>query len=630
MSGSNYWTRMRNRRLSRRAVLRSAATAGVALRELRWSAAAMTMTTVSRRSCSSNSSRTNRSQRLSRSSRRQIRRPSRPSSRSRRLRRRRSSNRSSRTRRLRQRLNRPTTLRRRRELRISDTSDLASFDGFLTFGYKAFLHGHNCYPMLTQFSNEPGQSSIDFQPELWLAESYERPDDTTWLFTIKENAVWEDREPVNGRAVTAADVAFSFEEERYGGYPNRGAIQPSLVGVDAPDDRTVRFDLNGPLAPFLLYLGHHAGPYVMPPELLVDEMSRQTMISAGPFLLDEYEPGSRVIYKRNPDYFDAPKPYAESLVINFISDNSAIAAAYLSGELNTTWFGVAPPIVEELENGIPGATWEFQPSLVIGGVFPDLALEPFNDPRVRQAMSVAIDRDSILTVGGALERGQWSTALPPLAGWWVDPKEDDALGEFYRYNPEKAMQLLDAAGVDGLEGVPFHTTTAYGPIFAEQSQVVQANLLQVGIGVDLVVNEPTVHYSTIFNGSNTGVIGHTLSVASIEPDEALRNVFIPDSPRSPIPNGELMGEDQEMLDLLNAQRTEGDVETRKQLLYDLQLHIANQMYSVPWVNPPISQIARPGAVGRQLHPDVRAVAVAGGHVVQQPVAVSCDATSDER
>ena len=485
------------------------------------------------------------------------------------------------------------------ELRISDTSDLASFDGFLTFGYKAFLHNHNCYPMLTQFSNNPGQSSIDFQPELWLAEAYEQPDDATYVFTIKGNAVWEDREPVNGRAVTAADVAFSYEGERYGNYPNRGAIQPSLVGVEATDDRTVRFDLNGPLAPFLLYLGHHAGPYVMPPELLTDELSRTTMISAGPFLLDEYEPGSRVVYKRNPDYFDAPKPYAERLVINFISDNSAIAAAFISGELNTTWFGVAPPIVEELEESIPGATWEFEPSLVIGGIFPDLALEPFNDPRVRQAISAAVDRDSILTVGGALESGRWSTALPPLAGWWTDPKQDDALGAFYRYDPEKARQLLDAAGVDELSEIPFHTTTAYGPIFAEQAQVVQANLLDVGISVDLVVNEPTVHYSTIFNGSTTGVIGHTLSVASIEPDEALRNVFIPDSPRSPIPNGELMGEDARLLDLLNRQRTEGDPEARRALLYDLQLHVAEQMYSVPWVNGPVSQIARPELSGVQ-------------------------------
>lgn len=485
------------------------------------------------------------------------------------------------------------------ELRISDTSDLASFDGFLTFGYKAFLHGHNCYPMLTQFSNNPGQSSIDFQPELWLAEAYEQPDDATYTFTIKSNAVWEDREPVNGRAVTAADVTFSYEGERYGNYPNRGAIQPSLVGVEATDDRTVRFDLNGPLAPFLLYVGHHAGPYVMPPELLADEQSRTTMISAGPFLLDEYEPGSRAVYKRNPDYFDAPKPYAERLVINFISDNSAIAAAFISGELNTTWFGVAPPIVEELEESIPGATWEFEPSLVIGGIFPDLALEPFTDPRVRQAISAAVDRDSILTVGGALESGRWSTALPPLAGWWTDPKQDDALGAFYRYDPEKARQLLDAAGVDELSEIPFHTTTAYGPIFAEQAQVVQANLLDVGIGVDLVVNEPTVHYSTIFNGSTTGVIGHTLSVASIEPDEALRNVFIPDSPRSPIPNGELMGEDARLLDLLDRQRTEGDPEARRALLYDLQLHVAEQMYSVPWVNGPVSQIARPELSGVQ-------------------------------
>ena len=608
MSNSNYWKRMRNRRLSRRAVLRSAATAGVGAAGLALvgcgddddddqpqavaqqrqqqqdqpQAAAQQQQDQQQQAEAAQQAADQAEQQEQAAAQQDAAQQ--------------RQQRQAATAQAQQELEAPPI---GGELRISDTSDLASFDGFLTFGYKAFLHGHNCYPMLTQFSNNPGQSSIDFQPELWLAESYEQPDDVTWLFNIKENAVWEDREPVNGRNVTAADVAFSFEEERYGGYPNRGAILPSLVGVDAPDDRTVRFDLNGPLAPFLLYLGHHAGPYVMPPELLVDEMSRQTMISAGPFLLDEYEPGSRVVYKRNPNYFDAPKPYAETLVINFIGDNSAIAAAFLSGELNTTWFGVAPPIVEELENGIPGATWEYQPSLVIGGVFPDLALEPFNDPRVRQAMSVAIDRDAILTVGGALERGQWSTALPPLAGWWVDPKEDDALGEFYRYNPEKAMQLLDAAGVDGLDGVPFHTTTAYGPIFAEQSQVVQANLLQVGISVDLVVNEPTVHYSTIFNGSNTGVIGHTLSVASIEPDEALRNVFIPDSPRSPIPNGELMGEDQQMLDLLNAQRTEGDVETRRKLLYDLQLHIANQMYSVPWVNPPISQVARPELSGVQ-------------------------------
>ena len=485
------------------------------------------------------------------------------------------------------------------ELRISDTSDLASFDGFLTFGYKAFLHNHQCYPMLTQFSNEPGQSSIDFQPELWLADSVEQPDDATYVFVIKDNAVWEDRAPVNGRKVTAEDVAFSFDGDRYAGYPNRGAILPSLGGVEASDDRTVRFDLTAPLAPFLLYLGHHAGPYVMPPELLEDEMSRQTMISAGPFLLDEYEPGSRVVYKRNPNYFNAPKPYADSLVINFIGDNSAIAAAYLSGQLNTSWFGVAPPIVGELEDGIPGSTWEFEPSLVIGGVFPDIGMEPFTDPRVRQAMSSAIDRDSILAVGGALETGKWSTALPPMPGWWVDPKEDDALGEYYRYNPERAMQLLDAAGIDGLGPVPLHTTTAYGPIFAEQSQVVQANLLDVGIEVELVVNEPTVHYSTIFNGSTTGVIGHTLSVASIEPDEALRNVFIPDSPRSPIPNGELMASDARMAELLNMQRIESDVEARKKQIYDLQLHIAEQMYSVPWVNAAVSQIARPEISGVQ-------------------------------
>ncbi len=586
MSESTYWTRMRTRRLSRRAVLRSAATAGVGAAGLALVGCGDDDDDSQQAAMQQQDQPEQQEEQVAAQAADQADQQDQPA----------AQQEQAAVAQAQQQDGAPPI---GGELRISDTSDLASFDGFLTFGYKAFLHNHQCYPMLTQFSNEPGQSSIDFQPELWLADSVEQPDNATYVFTIKDNAVWEDRAPVNGRKVTAEDVAFSFDGDRYAGYPNRGAILPSLGGVEASDDRTVRFDLTAPLAPFLLYLGHHAGPYVMPPELLEDEMSRQTMISAGPFLLDEYEPGSRVVYKRNPNYFNAPKPYADSLVINFIGDNSAIAAAYLSGQLNTSWFGVAPPIVEELENGIPGSTWEFEPSLVIGGVFPDIGMEPFTDPRVRQAMSSAIDRDSILAVGGALETGKWSTALPPMPGWWVDPKEDDALGEYYRYDPERAMQLLDAAGIDGLGPVPLHTTTAYGPIFAEQSQVVQANLLDVGIEVELVVNEPTVHYSTIFNGSTTGVIGHTLSVASIEPDEALRNVFIPDSPRSPIPNGELMASDARMAELLNMQRIESDVEARKKQIYDLQLHIAEQMYSVPWVNAAVSQIARPEISGVQ-------------------------------
>ncbi len=575
MTHRDYWTRMRRRRLSRRAVLRSAATAGVGAAGLalvgcgdddddQQTAAQQTQPDQQQDDAGQTAEQADQQEQDTQQQAAMAQAQQQDAA--------------------------PTI---GGEIRTSDTSDLASFDLFLTFGYKAALHGHYCYPMLTQFANEPGQSSIDFQPELWLADSVEQPDDATYIFEIKENAVWEDKDPVNGRAVTAEDVAFSYSGDRYGNYPNRGAVLPSLVGVEATDDRTVRFDLNGPLAPFMLYLGHHAGPYVMPPELLIDEMSRQTMISAGPYVLEDYEPGSRVVYRRNPEYFDAPKPYSETLVVNFLSDNSAIASAYISGELNVSGIGVAATIVDELMEQIPEATFDAQPSLVIGGIFPDLGMEPFTDPRVRQAVSVAVDRDSILAVGGALEAGGWSTALPPLPGWWTDPKQDDALGEFYRYDPDKARQLLDAAGVDAIDGIPFHTTTAYGPIFAEQAQVVQANLLAVGIGVDLVVNEPTVHYSTIFNGSTTGVIGHTLSVASIEPDEALRNVFIPDSPRSPIPNGELMGDDSAMLDLLDRQRTEGDVETRRQLLYDLQLHIAEQMYSVPWVNGPVTNIARP-------------------------------------
>ena len=340
MTGSTYWTRLRNRRLSRRAVLRSAATAGVGAAGLalvgcgdddddQQAAAQQQAQPEQQQDAAAQAADQAEQQEQAMQQQQQQAAVAQA-----------------------QQQEGPPPMGG--ELRISDTSDLASFDMFLTFGYKAALHGHNCYPMLTQFSNNPGQSSIDFQPELWLAESAEQPDDTTWLFTIKENAVWEDREPVNGRAVTAEDVAFSWSGDRYANYPNRGAIQPSLVGVEATDDRTVQVRPQWPARsipalprPSRRPLCHAAGAADRR-DVAADDDQCRTRSSSMSTSRARASSTSAI-----PPISTRPSPNADSLVINFISDNSAIAAAFLTGELNTTWFGVAPPIVEELEEQHP-------------------------------------------------------------------------------------------------------------------------------------------------------------------------------------------------------------------------------------------------------------------------------------
>ena len=472
-----------------------------------------------------------------------------------------------------------------------DGSDLASFDGFLTFGYKSFLHGANVYPQLMQFQSTPETGNSEFIPELYLAESAENPEAGVWNFTIRENANWENFAPVNGRPVTSADVKFAYDGERFAAYPNRGALQPHIDSIDTPEDKVVSFTLNKPLAPFLLYLAHHAGPYIMPPELVEGEGSRDTMIGAGPYSLQlgQYDVGTRVVYRRNPDFFVDGLPYADELIINFIGDASARIAAVLSGEINVS--GPNPFIennlIGDVRDALPDATYRSYKDNVIGGVSFDLLLEPFGDARVRQALNNSLDREGQLALSGSNEDGGWSSAMVGLPPWLLDPRPADSpINEFFRHDMERANQLIDAAGVNPSDVGPINfaipAPPVYGSGYNQQALVAAQNFQDLGFDIQIDQREATEHYATTFNGSgNDGGASQTRSVQVIEPDEGLKNMYNGDSPRSPIINGEEMFADTRLTELLEAQTTAPDVESRQEILFDLQQHLAEKAYLLP-------------------------------------------------
>ena len=475
------------------------------------------------------------------------------------------------------------------QIRTMDEGDLASFDGFLTFGYRAFIHGQNSYPMLMRFDNgSHSPDMLDFSTTaFWLAESVEQPDDVTHTFTLKENAVWEDVAPTNGRRVTGEDVAFAYSGERYAGYPNRGVLLPHLTGDPvAPDERTVTFNLNKPVAPFLLYMAHHAGPYTMPPEVVEAEQTRQGMIAAGPFTVGGYQTGAKVTYLKNPNYFDSPKPYVDEVQFVFVSDDSAKAAAIRTGEINVVSRRITNNIVPDLKKDLPDATWWTYSDNVIGGAtFVDLLRWP--DPRFRQALNVAMDRDGMLNIFGSLEEGTWGSSMPLLAPFNIDSRPTDSpLHSFFAHDKQKARQLIDASGVaeEDLTDIPFAipANDTYGPTWTEKALVVAANYQDVGIDVSIDLRPATEHYATTFRGtSNDGGFSATGSVQVIEPDELFRNMYIGDSPRSPIINGEEMFKDQRLTDLINDQLAATDVDDRIAIIGDLQMHLADMMYMMP-------------------------------------------------
>ena len=184
------------------------------------------------------------------------------------------------------------------------------------------------YPMLTQIQSGPGRSPLLFEPEPSLADTIEQPDNTTHVFTLKPNAVWEDVEPTNGRAITAEDVVETYTGEPYKTqHNNRAILLPHMASVEAVDAATVRFDLNKPVAPFLLYTGHQSGPRIMPPEARIDEATRNRMVSGGPYKMATYDVGSKVTFVRNENYFEGDQPaaflmYYGSAVVDTVATRS--------------------------------------------------------------------------------------------------------------------------------------------------------------------------------------------------------------------------------------------------------------------------------------------------------------------
>lgn len=474
--------------------------------------------------------------------------------------------------------------------------DLLSFDQFTTFGLQAMFHGHFMYPKLTAYGTGPDVATNETVAELWLAESLEQPDDTTYVFHIDENAKWEDREPVNGRPVSSDDVLYTYGDP-YQSYPNRGLLLPHLNRIDAIGPKIVSFELLRPVQPFLIYVGHQAGPYIHPFEFEDYEGKLSRPVSAASMRMVSYDVGSKVIYERNPDYWRSPKPHIDRLEVVFLSDPSSLVAAFRSGELDiTSGLPIQPipaPDVAELMAEFPDGTWSQVPDLAVWAVTVDLGLAPFNDNRVRRAISLSLDRDAMLSLVGGVEHGGWQSALPPLAPWWRDAKGDPELRPFFERNLKVARELITAAGFgDGTAEITMNTA-AFTPNKLEEAQLIQANLAEIDISVSLNVQDLPEYASTTFIGESVGRMGHTGFGLFSDPDEILSSTYVPEGPRSGIINGEEMAKDGRLGELIAAQRGENNPARRKVLIDDLQLHLAEAMYAIPLVSGPVTFFAQP-------------------------------------
>jgi peptide/nickel transport system substrate-binding protein len=159
---------------------------------------------------------------------------------------------------------------------------------------------------------QPGTFSVE--PD--LAERWEAPDDTTYVFHLRKGVKWHNKPPLNGRELVAEDVQFTYARFlTEPGNANRFLLEP-VDRVEAVDRYTVKFLLKEPFVWLVETLAYPWSTWIIAPELVQhfgDLKKPETAIGTGPFILERYEPNVKIVFKRNLEYFRQGQPYVDGV-----------------------------------------------------------------------------------------------------------------------------------------------------------------------------------------------------------------------------------------------------------------------------------------------------------------------------
>ncbi len=357
-----------------------------------------------------------------------------------------------------------------------------------------------------------------------LASSVESPDALTWTVKLRPGVTFHNVAPVNGHALEAEDVKASFTRALDAKNPNRGSltfIDPTQIQTPAND--TVVFKLAFPYAPFPKLVASGVYGWIFPREALAGTYDpAKTLIGSGPFLFDSYTPDVALTYKKNPAWFETGRPYLDGARRAVVPDAAQQLAQFTAGNLDEV--SVARENVASMRQQNPKAQQiaiRDQGGPLIYFQLGDPA-SPWQDIRLRQAVSLAIDRDAFAKVY-AIDRWQPSFNVPLNMGKWAVTLKDlpADTAQWYKLDLPRAKQLLAAAGAGTMSlKLLMPTPHPRDPYFKAAAETIrgmlsalpwQVNLVYIDYNKDWVGGGKGVRYGN-FPGDSivmTGIEGRT-------------------------------------------------------------------------------------------------------------------------
>ena len=365
------------------------------------------------------------------------------------------------------------------EIVITYKDDVSTLDPAIGYDWQNWSMIKSLFDGLMDY--EPGTTEL--RPD--LAESYEISDDgLTFTFKLRPGVKFH-----NGREMTADDVKYSIERVVNPETQSPGAgFFASIKGVDTPDDGvegitvvdplTVRFDLSRPDATFLHVMALNFA-HVVPQEAVEEHGADfgKNPVGTGAYRMTDWTLGQHVVFERNADYWREGVPKLDKITFEVGQEPTVALLRLQRGEVDVLGDGIPPAQFLEVKDDPQYKDWIIEGGqLHTGYVTMNANTEPFDDPKVRQAVNMAINKDRIVRIinNRAVPANQ---PLPPsMPGYAKDY-------EGYPYDPERAKALLAEAGhPDGFSTELYVMNTDPNPRIA---QAIQQDLAAIGIDAEL-------------------------------------------------------------------------------------------------------------------------------------------------
>lgn len=353
-----------------------------------------------------------------------------------------------------------------------------------------------------------GMQGTVWEPLVWLdadfniypgaADSWSVSDDgLTWTFNLRPTAKWSD-----GAPVTADDWVFSLQRmlspeiaNPYGWFYfsiqnaaeyQKGEVEVSELGVAKVDDYTLQITTATPIPYFLQVVGFI--PTIAPKHMVEQHgdawaETPETALSNGPFIIKEWNKGQNLVYVPNPEYDGPFKPKVEQVIATILPQaDTPLLPMFQAGEIDAVGGLRGAQLSQALNDPALEENLGVYPAFTTFYMFFDVRTPPFDDLRVRQAFSHAIDREAI---SNAVMQGLEVPAYTMLPGGFPCSQADDPeIRAIQAYDPERAKALMAEAGYADGAGFPgFELWTRQGQVVTEAEAI--QRMLKDTLGVDV-------------------------------------------------------------------------------------------------------------------------------------------------